>query len=74
MRGGLPCRRELLSRESFDASVMEDAGQGSGKPEAIRQHVLIAGHAEIAAEVVVPVEDLTNDGFCVRRIYVALFH
>ena len=54
--------------------MRENAGQGSREAEAIGQHVLIAGDAELFAKPIVAVENLPNDRFGVRRIYVAFFH
>src|SRR5579884_4398582 len=53
---------------------MQNARQRSRESKAVGQHVLVAGHAELAAEEVIPIKDLTEDRFGVRRVYVAFFH
>ena len=60
--------------ETFDSRMGEDAGKGSRKTKTIRQHVFVAGHAELFTKPVVAVKDLPNDRFGVGRIYVAFFH
>ena len=56
--GGLP--GELLSRETLDAAVSQDAGERSGKTEAVRQHEFLAGLAELMTEEFLSVENLAD--------------
>src|SRR5581483_4803530 len=65
VRSRLPSGRKLLSRKSFDTCVSKNAGQRSRKTETIRQHVFGAGFAELFSEVIIAVEDLSDDGFSV---------
>src|SRR5262249_55549482 len=55
-----PC--QLLRREPFNSAMCQDAGQGRGKTEAVRKHVLDTGLAELVAKPIVAVQDLTDDG------------
>ena len=54
--------------------MVQDAGQRSWKSEAVGEHVLLAGYAELAAEEIIPVQYLADDGFGVRRVHVAFLH
>ena len=74
VRRWLPCRRELLRRKSFHSGMMQNAGQGSGKSKAVRQHILITRNTEVAPEIIISIEDLANDRLGIRGIHVTLFH
>src|SRR5262249_29386505 len=67
-----PC--QFLCREPFNSDMCQDAGQGRGKTEAVRKHVLDTGLAELVAKPIVAVQDLTGDGLGTGRVDVALLH
>ena len=69
---GTPC--EFLRRETLHAGVRQDGRQGSRESEAVRQHVFGAGLAKLFAKPVIPIQNLTNDGFRAGRVHIALFH
>src|SRR5579864_9648850 len=52
----------------------QNAGQGSGKAETIRQHIFSARLAQLAAKELISVKHLAKNGFGGRRVDVALLH
>jgi hypothetical protein len=72
-RGWLPAGVELLRGESFDSRVSQDGGQRSRETEAVGQHVLRAGFAEILAEVFIAVEKLAKESLGAGKVDIALF-
>ena len=71
---GLPIGVQLLRGEPLYAGVRQDRRQRCGKAEAIRQHVLIAGLAELMAKVRVAVQDLAEDALGAGQVDVTLLH
>ena len=51
----------------------QDAGERGGKAEAIREHVFIAGLAEVFPVVVIAIEDLAEDALGARQVDVSFF-
>ena len=54
--------------------MRQNGWQGGRKSEAVRQHVFCTGFAKLFAKPIIPVQNLTDDGFRAGRVHVTLFH
>src|SRR5580692_5804016 len=52
----------------------QNARQRGRKPKAVGQHVFVARLAEFVAEILISVENLSEDSFSARQVHIALLY